>query len=521
MHAWHSRTRRYVLLAAMIGLAGISLPMAAAQPATTIPAPATTSVVEHWYVVSIAGQKAGWSRETTTTTDSTITRDEEMSFTIRRESQSVTIATHTTFVESADHTPISMRSIQSIGADPTDTLYEFKPDGVRMTTVTKIGRQSTMLPPIEGEWLTPSAIDALEKQKQKVGVKSYSFRSIDASSGVTIVTQTREELSREARSIDGQDVNVVRYAVTTSAAPGLRMIETVDEKGELVVQETDTGAFTIVVTRSTKAEAGGAFQGPEIMVSTFIIPDRPIKRARSLERAEYLLSMPDGDAPQAATTGSQQSMPLPARTTRVIVHSKDFDQAQATDTQRTAALAATTLADAKDANILSLVSRATRDAAEGPFARAEAMRRFVHRFIKDKDLSVGFASASETARSAVGDCTEHGVLLAAMLRADHIPSRVASGLIYVDHLAGGKGAFGYHLWTQALLTIDGQERWVDLDATLPDRSAFDAAHIALALSDLSDTDTLSSMVSIVPLMGRLRIDVITPDGDRKDPDHAR
>lgn len=137
---------------------------------------------------------------------------------------------------------------------------------------------------------------------------------------------------------------------------------------------------------------------------------------------------------------------------------------------------------------------------------------------------MGFASASETARSAVGDCTEHGVLLAAMLRADHIPSRVASGLVYVDHLVGAKGAFGYHLWTQALLTVDGKERWVDLDATLDDRRVFDATHIALALSDLSDADTMTSMVSIVPMLGRLKIEVVDvgdPAKPSKEPSGAR
>ena len=90
----------------------------------------------------------------------------------------------------------------------------------------------------------------------------------------------------------------------------------------------------------------------------------------------------------------------------------------------------------------------------------------------------------EGARAAEGDCTEHATLLCAMLRADGIPARVGSGLIYADRFAGEEEIFGYHMWTQALLEIDGQERWVDLDPTLPSR-AFDATHIAVATSSLA------------------------------------
>ena len=40
-----------------------------------------------------------------------------------------------------------------------------------------------------------------------------------------------------------------------------------------------------------------------------------------------------------------------------------------------------------------------------------------------------------------------------MLRADGIPARVASGLVYADGFLGSRDIFGWHMWTQAL--IDG------------------------------------------------------------------
>ena len=152
------------------------------------------------------------------------------------------------------------------------------------------------------------------------------------------------------------------------------------------------------------------------------------------------------------------------------------------------------------------MKRATSQAGDDKGARAETMRKFVEKYVKAKDLDVGFASASEVARTRHGDCTEHGVLLAAMLRADGIPARVVSGLVYVETGEAG-GIFGYHMWAQALLEKAGKPTWVDLDGTLPGPRPFDATHVALGMSALAEGEEAQSLASILPLMGRLSIKV--------------
>ena len=74
-----------------------------------------------------------------------------------------------------------------------------------------------------------------------------------------------------------------------------------------------------------------------------------------------------------------------------------------------------------------------------------------------------------------GDCTEHGVLLAALLRAKNIPARIDVGLVYVPKTQN----FWYHLWTEAF--IDG--RWIPLDATQVD-GGIGADHLTLGRSNL-------------------------------------
>jgi transglutaminase-like putative cysteine protease len=77
------------------------------------------------------------------------------------------------------------------------------------------------------------------------------------------------------------------------------------------------------------------------------------------------------------------------------------------------------------------------------------------------------------------------MLLAALLRAAGIPSRVAVGVTYAD------GEFISHMWTEAYLND-----WTALDATLSGGDVVDATHIKLAASAL-DGPTASDAALVV------------------------
>jgi transglutaminase-like putative cysteine protease len=147
---------------------------------------------------------------------------------------------------------------------------------------------------------------------------------------------------------------------------------------------------------------------------------------------------------------------------------------------------------------------------EGTAALAEALRRHVHRSLRTKDLNSILATAGEVATTRSGDCTEHAVVLAALLRAREIPSRVVTGLVYVEHFAGEDDVWSYHMWTQGWLEGPAGGRWVDLDATL-DARPMDAAHVALGVSALEDERAvLLELGRITPLLGRLSIEWLDP-----------
>ena len=68
---------------------------------------------ERYFIVQLAGQRAGWMREATSQTDETLTNSVELHFEIKRGETGVKISMESTFVETLSHEPISMTSTPS------------------------------------------------------------------------------------------------------------------------------------------------------------------------------------------------------------------------------------------------------------------------------------------------------------------------------------------------------------------------------------------------------------------------
>jgi transglutaminase-like putative cysteine protease len=70
---------------------------------------------------------------------------------------------------------------------------------------------------------------------------------------------------------------------------------------------------------------------------------------------------------------------------------------------------------------VDLAHKAVGDAKDAAQA-ARRIESFVARYIDNKSMSVGYASAAEVVESRQGDCSEFAVLTAALCRAVGIPA---------------------------------------------------------------------------------------------------
>jgi transglutaminase-like putative cysteine protease len=113
----------------------------------------------------------------------------------------------------------------------------------------------------------------------------------------------------------------------------------------------------------------------------------------------------------------------------------------------------------------------------------------VYRMLKKRNTAT-FSSAVETLNAGFGDCGEHSVLLAALLRAAGIPARVVMGLVYME---SGKGYY-YHAWVSAYTG-----KWIFAD---PSHGMFPAGRdrIPLVIDDAGE-----KTLQLSRLFGKIKV----------------
>jgi hypothetical protein len=158
-------------------------------------------------------------------------------------------------------------------------------------------------------------------------------------------------------------------------------------------------------------------------------------------------------------------------------------------------LAATFLIDYTQPSIQGLRGRI--EDRYGPHPSPGALEQFVYEHIEDKNSAHGFDVASIVAQSRSGDCSEHAVLLTALLRMYDYPARTVIGLFV--SLQAPVLAYG-HAWTEYY----GEAGWTAVDGTRIDQTV-GARHIPLAV--IRD-ESIAYRMAVVGALRYLAIDSI-------------
>lgn len=308
--------------------------------------------------------------------------------------------------------------------------------------------------------------------------------------------------------LDGKSRSLQKMKVVNSLLPGITINAWVDESGQTIKSSTNMIGTEMVTWTVSKEVALQALSVADVDlgVST-LVKTAKIDRPYETRRAVYKITikeddpakvLPKGDTQSIKSTGPETAeltviaLPIPAESGREEIEEKylkpsPFLQSNDERVQEHARLATGELTDAAQI--------------------AKAMEKYVREKLTKKNFSTALASAGEVARNLEGDCTEHAVLLAAMLRAQKIPSRIAVGMVYID-IPGTGPAFGGHMWTEARLG----GKWVPLDGTLG-RGGIGATHIKLADVTFDDESIapLSAFASLITVLGKLEISVVSAE----------
>ena len=247
---------------------------------------------------------------------------------------------------------------------------------------------------------------------------------------------------------------------------------------------------------------------PELFLNTTIKANRSIDVERA-RRIRYRITAADNetDLSDLPTTGMQRVVKSTRKSVELVVtrlprSGKGGDTGGSSKPPAAEYLDSNLMINTADPELVALARRAGGGETD-PHKLSDKLRRFVTDYIVTKSLDIGFATASEVCRNREGDCSEHGVLLAALGRLNGLPSRVVVGLVYVPSLGSQRDIFGYHMWTQFF--IDGV--WVDVDAAMRETDV-SPAHIAFAASSMKNSGLFDLSFALITKMGGISIEIL-------------
>jgi transglutaminase-like putative cysteine protease len=321
-----------------------------------------------------------------------------------------------------------------------------------------------------------------------------------------VCTTRLKALSKEDVTLGGgASRNLLRVEQTVVDAEGKPMPELdttiwVDDAGQILKSSTALlgGMEAYRTTRAGALAPNGRF---DLLAATIIKAERPLTNANAARAAVYNVTLTGSD-PATTFPADQRQQFTPGSTpgTGQLRVQSDAPQAGAPAANAPDAqyLRANPLINSDDPTVKALTRRAVGTRTD-PWQQAVAIQDWVFKNMRRKNFSTAFASAKEVAKNLEGDCSEHGVLTAAMTRAAGIPTRVVVGLVYAPDLGG----FGPHLWNEVF--VNG--RWVAIDATF-NQSEVDATHLKLAESSLDGVAPFEAFLPVVRIFNQLKLDAV-------------
>lgn len=338
----------------------------------------------------------------------------------------------------------------------------------------------------------------LVEQPLKPGEKR-SFQVVEPSTGeVQTVRMEAAAAYASIKLLSGQSKSLLK--VHTTAGPMQAYDDYLDTTG-VVWQET-MDFLGMATFRTSKAEALKSLAGEKVDLGAAMLIRVPgLKNASTAERIVYRVTTPAEDPAKLLASGRLQQVKKLSDTQAevTVTASGEFPGASAIKLGAEY-LEPNSYLQSDDALIRKQAAAAVGTETD-PLKAALKMERWVFKNLKKKNFSMLLASAGEVARDLSGDCTEHGMLLAAMARARGIPSRVAVGLIYVRKLE----AFSGHMWTE----VNIQGTWVPLDATLGDgRVGADHIKVSDTTFAADDASGLNAFLPLMSIIGKMKIEVV-------------
>ena len=449
---------------------------------------------EIWAQSRLAGNSAGYYHESASVRpDGNIVTSIENDIVLNRLGSKVEIKSASQYLETQDGRLLSVDSTSSSSSQATELHVDAGATSLFIRTTTG-GKSYERTLTVARALLGPEAARRLtiSRLKSTGDAASYDTFVPDLAS---IVTVTEKCLGTSPLEIEE----------TLSALPTPTMVW-LDDAGWLLRQTVATPFGSIETVRApaaeVSAEAGaGASLPAEAFGKTLVRSNIRLPEERLIEELEIgithrepELGWPDFEAPNQTVLESSRDRVV-LRIRRVMPDGGEFRRAGPAGADLRPFHDANPLVQSDDAEVRTIAASVAGNAPNA-YEAARRLQQWTNEHM-GFDPGVAVAPASEVIRNRRGTCLGYAILLASLLRADGIPSRIRMGFVYAGGIWGG------HAWVEMM----GKGGWVPLDAALYSPGPADAARFSFFTSGLEE-GAIAGMGALARLYGHVNIEIL-------------
>jgi len=487
-------------------------------------------VADNWDAAYLSGTQSGWFRTKTEERKSEKTRvfatTLTMNLQLKRYGSIVNTKMETMTEEDEQGKVLNVTLIQHL--DQGEALTRARVEGNKLI-IRPPGNDQDRQVPYDPEAIGPRKAEGLLREKKAKTGDTIRYKTFEPSllmvTGIEARVKGEEEIdvfvpdkadstraNREKRKL--LRVDVVPDPINLMGTPLQLPTQTiwVDDKYESLHSRTEMpGMGVLHLFRTTKDIASKPGAAPELLpdlgTGSAIVLAKRVPDITSAKKIRWKMTIPDEANPAAAFTQDDRQTVGDVDKGSFVLTVKSGRDAQGNDKPNPEVGGefkdACYYLDSDDATVRALARLAVGNETD-PWKKAVKIEQFVNRKMKVSS-DVGFATASQVARSLTGDCRQHAMLAAAMCRAEGIPSRTALGLVYVDQSQAA--ILGFHMWME--VNIDGQWRGLDPIFGL---KGLTPGHLKICDHSWKNTQTLAPLLPVLRVMGKLQAEILEVEG---------
>ncbi len=347
--------------------------------------------------------------------------------------------------------------------------------------------------------LFPYAIDLLYKEARD---DSFRYFTIEPGVDLQVLKIKAEKVGRELLQQGNLDGVYTKYRNKVNIFPNTDLYMWRDKNGRVVREYTSL--MDMEQYEVDKNEILGIQPEFDVFSKSYIKVEKHIKLPETISQVLYKISADDLKTEDIFITDeNQRIIQVKDNTVFLKVEAGQYDEYKSPYPVKSEGYENYL----KSGPYVVSDSKAVKDLAgklaeneTDAFKIAQKMKNWVYINISNKNFEFDFANAVKVLETRSGDCTEHSILLASLLRAAGIPAKVVVGLVYTD---SPENAFMYHMWVKAYTG-----KWVSLDPSFPYEN-FNPLHIAMAESDVNNITALNElMINIINSFSKLGIEIL-------------